>query len=120
MIHSYIDDTVKEHVPLVLAGFPGSGKSALIAYTVKQCLTNKKYKVIIISVERMRGELKFGDTMSFSNLSRGRIYYWSDTNSTGLGPQDQRQFRHLLTYMTVASTSIIFTMMCKQNRHNYR
>ncbi|XP_063411273.1 TPR repeat-containing protein DDB_G0287407-like [Mytilus trossulus] len=45
MIHSYIDDTVKEHVPLVLAGFPGSGKSALIAYTVKQCLTNKKYKV---------------------------------------------------------------------------
>ncbi|CAG2205124.1 unnamed protein product [Mytilus edulis] len=45
MIHSYIDDSVKEHVPLVLAGFPGSGKSALIAYTVKQCLTNKKYKV---------------------------------------------------------------------------
>ncbi|CAG2228476.1 unnamed protein product [Mytilus edulis] len=45
MINSYIDDSVKEHVPLVLAGFPGSGKSALIAYTVKQCLTNKKYKV---------------------------------------------------------------------------
>ncbi|CAG2233579.1 unnamed protein product [Mytilus edulis] len=59
MIHSYIDDTVKEHVPLVLAGFPGSGKSALIAYTVKQCLTNKKCKVIIISVERMRGILPF-------------------------------------------------------------
>ena len=42
-IMNYI--TGKEQMPLVLVGYPGSGKSALIAYTVKMCLNNKKYKV---------------------------------------------------------------------------
>ncbi|CAG2246698.1 unnamed protein product [Mytilus edulis] len=55
MIHSYIDDTVKRTCSIGTCRFSRSGKICLIAYTVKQCLTNKKYKVIIISVERMRG-----------------------------------------------------------------
>lgn len=42
---SYIEDNVKEQVPMVLVGFPGSGKSALMAYTTKLCLNNPKYKV---------------------------------------------------------------------------
>jgi Cdc6-like AAA superfamily ATPase len=44
-VMSYVEDSIKEQVPMVLVGFPGSGKSALMAYTTKLCLNNQKYKV---------------------------------------------------------------------------
>ena len=42
-VQNYIDGDSDR--PLVMVGFPGSGKSSMAAYMVKKCLQNPKYKV---------------------------------------------------------------------------
>ena len=42
-VQSYIEG--ESDRPLVMVGFPGSGKSSMAAYMVKKCLQNSKYKV---------------------------------------------------------------------------
>ena len=44
-IQDYIDKEVSQQVPLVMIGFPGSGKSSMAAYMVKKCLQNTSFKV---------------------------------------------------------------------------
>lgn len=49
-IRSYIYQSTFEAVPLVLVGFPGAGKSALIASAAKEASQNAKFKVITMSI----------------------------------------------------------------------
>ena len=44
-VQDYIDKEVSQQVPLVMIGFPGSGKSSMAAYMVKKCLQNTSFKV---------------------------------------------------------------------------
>ncbi|CAC5362199.1 unnamed protein product [Mytilus coruscus] len=90
-INSYIDDTVKEHVPMVLAGFPGSGKSALIAYTVKQCLTNKKYKVFYHFIGATPGS-----TDLFQILQRFFLEFMPEGTKMPEDLQEMKRYAHTM------------------------